>query len=177
MTPRVHKRHLELRCLSDLTSLDDFELGDLEQEYAGGPIQRVVDRARATTHPLLHHFFVARDHKQLVGFFCLREGLARPDWAFDDTISLHHMRISKQFQGMGYGARTLGLAADWIYRNRPNVHTLILSVNSENLNARRFYERCGFEQSGTIRDGRLGPELVMTGSIGELTRIEWPAAM
>lgn len=57
--------------------------------------------------------------------------------------------VAPRLRGRGWGARLLGFAEERVFRESPNV---FLCVSSFNRDARRFYERLGYEAVGELRD-------------------------
>ena len=57
--------------------------------------------------------------------------------------------VAPHLRGRGWGARLLGFAEERVFREAPNV---FLCVSSFNRDARRFYERLGYEAVGELRD-------------------------
>ena len=52
--------------------------------------------------------------------------------------------------------------------NRPAISQVMLSVNTGNEQALAFYRSCGFQATGAVLDGRIGPEMIMASDIATL---------
>jgi ribosomal protein S18 acetylase RimI-like enzyme len=57
--------------------------------------------------------------------------------------------VAPEARGQGFGTRILAFAEERIFRDHPNV---FLCVSSFNRDARRLYERLGYEPVGELRD-------------------------
>jgi len=137
------------------------ELDPEQENFAGGPIEKVLHGLRTGPHQDARHPFAIYIDDEIIGFLALREGLALPVWAYKNAMTLHSFRVTKSMQGKGYGTAALRLAACWIGSNRPDVRHLMLTVNAENPQASALYLRCGFRNTGTIFQGRIGRERVL----------------
>lgn len=148
--------------------VDTIELDADQQRFAGGSLDEIFHALDVSAHPAaLHPFCVVAD-QAVVGFFVIREGLARPVWALDETITLHSFRVSKPYQGRGFGAAALRLAGQWIKTERPVIAHVMLTVNADNAGASALYMRCGFRPTGIVLQGRIGRERVMMCAVDKL---------
>lgn len=154
--------------LSEQQVVDAIELGAEQQCFAGGSLDDIFRALNGSAHPAALHPFGVVAEANVVGFFVLREGPARPDWALQNTITLHSFRISRPFQGRGFGAAALRLAGQWIKAERPAISHLMLTVNADNPDASALYLRCGFHPTGSILQGRIGRERIMICAIDRL---------
>jgi [ribosomal protein S18]-alanine N-acetyltransferase len=57
--------------------------------------------------------------------------------------------VAPEFRGRGVGTTLIHFAEDRIFRDHPNVFMLVSSFNRD---ARRLYERLGYEAVGELRD-------------------------
>lgn len=148
--------------------VDAIELDAEQQRFAGGSLDDIFRALDDSIYPdLLHPFSFVADG-QAVGFFVLREGRALPAWALENTMTLHSFRISKPFQGRGFGTEALGLAGRWISVERPAVTHLMLTVNADNPAASALYLRCRFHPTGTLFQGRIGRERVLICAVDDI---------
>jgi len=105
------------------------------------------ENALATLYDTAKEVYAARDARGVAGFVILdMRGLMR---GYIQTVCVRADR-----RGEGVGSRLVRFAEDRIFRESPNV---FICVSSFNPDARRLYERLGFEQVGTLR------ELIVTG--------------
>jgi diamine N-acetyltransferase len=83
-----------------------------------------------------------------VGFAMLYEDPAKPEfWLWRFMIDHRH-------QGKGYGAEALRLVEDRL-RSHPEARTARLGVVPKDHNAKAFYERLGWRDTGEVEDGEL----------------------
>lgn len=136
------------------------------EPYSGGPIGAVFAQLR--TSPPRQTPFALVDDDRVVGFIVAREAAALPDWAEKGCMTLNNLRIDTRLQGRGYGKAAIGLAAQWIARERPIVTQVMSSVNVANLAAFNLNLACGLTPTGQIVEGRLGPQRIMTAPIERL---------
>jgi len=152
---------LKLLGPNDWHFVTTIELDPEQEDFAGGTIEKVLHGLRTGSHQDSRHPFAICLGDEIIGFLALREGPALPMWAYKNTMTLHSFRVTKSMQSRGYGTAALVLAARWIGANRPNVKHLMLTVNAENPQADVLYLRCGFRNTGTLFQGRIGKERVL----------------
>ena len=68
--------------------------------------------------------------------------------------------------GKGYGTQMMGLALAFCFET-PTVHTILIDPITENTDAHRFYQRCGFKPVGPRQ---FGSDLCL---VHELKRADW----
>jgi RimJ/RimL family protein N-acetyltransferase len=153
--------YLRALTFSERHVVDAIELDAEQQRFAGGSLNDIFRGLIANAHRAALHPFCLVADPAVVGFFVLRGGPARPVWALDNTITLHSFRVSKPFQGRGFGGAALRLAGQWIKAERPAISHLMLTVNADNPDASALYLRHGFHPTGITFQGRIGPERVM----------------
>jgi [ribosomal protein S18]-alanine N-acetyltransferase len=100
------------------------------------------ENALATLYDTAKEVYAARDARGVTGFVIIdMRGLMR---GYIQTVCVRADR-----RGEGVGSRLVRFAEDRIFRESPNV---FICVSSFNPDARRLYERLGFEQVGTLRE-------------------------
>jgi ribosomal protein S18 acetylase RimI-like enzyme len=100
------------------------------------------ENALATLYDTAKEVYAARDARGVAGFVIIdMRGLMR---GYIQTVCVRGDR-----RGEGVGSRLVRFAEDRIFRESPNV---FICVSSFNPDARRLYERLGFEQVGTLRE-------------------------
>ena len=97
-----------------------------------------------------------------IGFLIIRENGALPDWAPDDTATLHSVRVDAARQRQGVGRYAVEAATVWLARHRPALKQLMLAVNARNLGALVAYRSYGFENTGRVHIGPLGRQIILT---------------
>jgi ribosomal protein S18 acetylase RimI-like enzyme len=151
--------------IAEIGILDEFALDETDLDFAGGTAKEVG--ARITHHPCPedHCLFLIYYRDDAVGFLCLREGRARPEWCSQDAMTLHNLRIGRSWRRSGFARKAICASLRWIAQHRPDTCRLELSVNAQNEQAMLLYHQCGFTRTGALHAGRLGPEIIMATSI------------
>ncbi|RWM38699.1 pyridoxal-phosphate dependent enzyme [Mesorhizobium sp.] len=151
-----------LKALScfDSAAVAHLKLGP-EQEQFAGPLDLVFSQLQISSRPELEHPFSIVVRDEVVGFFVLREKDAVPEWAPLDVITLHSLRVDRDYQRKGYGKGAIRLIARWILTNRPDVNRLMLAVNVRNVMARDSYLKSGFWDTGTTYCGPIGTQNIL----------------
>lgn len=158
---------LEELSIHDLAKVEHLSLNGEEEAFAGGPLLALFESMALDDLSDEVHLFALRSGNEIVAFFILREGDRRPAWAQPASVTLHNLRVGQEFQGNGFGRHCLVHAAAWIRSNRPQVVSLMLSVNRKNVAAADFYRHVGFSDTGKIHVGRLGPQSILMANLGD----------
>jgi N-acetyltransferase len=98
-----------------------------------------------------------------VGFVMLLDPTIDPDAARADKEKLDalyvwRLMIDFKYQSMGFGEQVMRLVIERA-KSMPNIHQVTLSYAMRDGNAKAFYERCGFRDTGDIDDGEMGMTL------------------
>ncbi|MER9281591.1 GNAT family N-acetyltransferase [Mesorhizobium sp. M0522] len=154
--------HATLNTLShfDRARVAHLEL-EPEQEQFVDPLDLVFLELQGNARPDVEHPFSIVVRHQIVGFFVLREKAALPKWAPRGVITLHSLRVGRDYQGNGYGKAATGLASQWISKNRPSVSRLMLTVDEDNAMARHIYLKSGFLDTGATYFDKFGLQNVL----------------
>lgn len=155
---------------AEIATISGIELSANEEDFAGGSMTAIAERLKARPNSEGCFPFLIMADRKIAGFLMLRSGQALPDWAAPDAVSLHNFRIGRKMQEKGCGTKAVALAAGWIAAHWPQASRLMLSVNVENVVAKKFYLRCGFQETGESHKGRLGLEDILSCRISELMR-------
>lgn len=153
-----------------LTILDTVPLSAQELAFAGGTAAEVVRRIADHPGRKNHHLFLIRSGDAAVGFLCLRDGDAKPDWAPEDAVTLHNFRIGLPWRGQGFGRAAMLACRRRVLDHHPEALRLDMAVNEANTHAIGFYASCGFSPTGAVHAGRLGREIIMS------LRVERPSS-
>lgn len=103
---------------------------------------RSYERCLAAVSDPLRELHVARDGERVVGFVLLTMKGQIPGY-------ISSICVDAGARGGGIGTQLVAYAETRIHRESPNV---FLCVSSFNPNARRLYERLGFEFVGTLKN-------------------------
>lgn len=159
---------LEELSIHDLSKVEHLSLNGEEEAFAGGPLPALFESMALDDLSDEVHLFALRDGNSIVAFFILREGDRRPAWAQPASMTLHNLRVGQEFQGKGFGRQSLFHSAAWLRAHRPQILSLMLSVNRENVAATDFYRHVGFCDTGKIYVGRLGPQSILKANLSDL---------
>jgi ribosomal protein S18 acetylase RimI-like enzyme len=116
--------------------------GILRDEYLDGPVmadRRQVWADRLLSGPVPETMLVSliEEESAIIGFVSVFLDVD-PDWG----ALIDNLHVSVAAQGRGLGRRLMGLAAEWMLRQRPRSR-LHLWVYERNTAARGFYQRLG----------------------------------
>lgn len=79
--------------------------------------------------------------------------LERINW-INRTATLGIFIGDKEFLNKGYGTEAIRLLLDYGF-NYMNLHSIHLNLMSFNIRAQKCYEKCGFKETGRIRESRF----------------------
>ncbi|TFE19495.1 GNAT family N-acetyltransferase [Cohnella luojiensis] len=97
-----------------------------------------------------------------VGFFVLHNSGEIYDFTENvNSIFLRAFSIDRKNQGKGYAKLAMNSLPKFIQLYFPQVDEIVLTVNENNLAAKRLYEKSGFLYKGKNKLGRSGIELGM----------------
>jgi RimJ/RimL family protein N-acetyltransferase len=131
-----------------------LKVDDQQLEYAG-TVERTIETC-TSSHATEVAGLAILLGETVVGFLVLRRGPKLPDWAPLGSVALAGMRIDRTHQGASLGRRALIAVDAWLWTNWPEVETLALSVDAENLAGRAAYRNAGFSEFMEPRPGRIG---------------------
>jgi len=112
-----------------------------------------ISLAQAETDPGAWYRSVCADGIP-VGFVMLHDETLCEEPNPRGMVFLWRMMIDRHYQGMGFGRRAIGLLIAHA-RTRPDATRLYTSWREEPGNAARFYEKPGFETTGTDEHGEV----------------------
>lgn len=97
-----------------------------------------------------------------VGFFVLHNSGEIYDFTENDNaIFLRAFSIDRKHQGKGYAKLAMSSLPKFVRYYFPKVVEIVLTVNENNLAAKRLYEKSEFVYKGKNKKGRSGIELGM----------------
>lgn len=77
----------------------------------------------------------------------------------DGTYWIIRLMIEESKQGKGYGRMALAKSVELIAALPDCSRTIVLGVNKDNTDAKRFYEKFGFQDTGRVEHGEFLLEL------------------
>lgn len=98
----------------------------------------------------------------MVGFIMLAYSKANESTA-ENTYWIWRFMVDKQYQGKGYGRKTMGKVLELI-KTFPHgkASSIQLSYEPENIVAKTLYASFGFKETGEIEDGELVARLTLS---------------
>lgn len=79
----------------------------------------------------------------------------------DGTYWIIRLMIEETLQGKGYGRMALSKAIELLSSLPDCSPTIVLGVNQANTDAKRFYEKFGFKDTGRVEHGEFLLELII----------------
>lgn len=124
-------------------------------------LDRGLDASRADLSDAAKERFLAWTGSERAGFLILN--MAGAFVGYVQTVC-----VAPGFRGRGIGTRLVRFAEKRVFRESPNVFLCVSSFNSD---ARRLYERLGYELVGELKDYLVAghAELLMRKSLGPKT--------
>lgn len=136
------------RMNTSLASLDPNSARDLGASIAAmDPWRKLAISAHSLTGQLLDPDDHVRKFAICVGKRCAGAGVLRSPWLYGPYVAL--LALLPAYQGRGIGSGVLRHIED---EARPFGRNIWVCVSSFNEDARRFYERNGFEHVGALPD-------------------------
>ncbi len=156
MTPTIDIRDL---CQLDARQIDRLrrlKIPEPQIEF-GGSFEQSVAECLDGAPPCMRGFGILVDAAP-VGLVILKRPPCSPDWASDDMVTLHALKIGANWQGLGYGRAALSGALTMCRSIWPRAKRLALSVDADNTAALSLYRSVGMTDSGPVFQGRIGLE-------------------
>jgi RimJ/RimL family protein N-acetyltransferase len=97
-----------------------------------------------------------------VGIFVLHQSEESQTYTKNvNVIFLRAFSIDRKHQGKGFAGLAMNSLSKFVLNHFPQVDEIVLTVNENNLPAKRLYEKSGFIYNGKSKVGSSGIELVM----------------
>lgn len=142
----------------------DFDLNEIQSHYSALPklaLQRIDERNQNSD--FFAYPVTVLDGEYIVGFFVLDFGGDKFEFtANPESVLLRSLSINPEFQGKGIGLNVMISLDHFIKEHFHNCKEIVLSVNERNTSALRIYLKTGYHLTGKIKEGRSGPQLVMS---------------
>ncbi|WP_411844212.1 GNAT family N-acetyltransferase [Salinicoccus sp. HZC-1] len=75
------------------------------------------------------------------------------------------LTIDHSQQGRGFAKQGMYLLKDFVNREFPEYNEIVLTVNHKNIPAQKLYKRVGFIDTGKIKKGKIGKQLIFSTSV------------
>jgi RimJ/RimL family protein N-acetyltransferase len=142
---------------ADIARVMHLKLGDDQADFVG------TIEAMATWDNPQEDFHIVLSDGAVVGFFKLDRGYPQSyPFARAGDLGVRGVLIDRAAQGRGMGGAAMVALPVYARRLYPDAGSLVLSVNCNNLAARRIYEKAGFRlEPDLYHGGRSGPQHVL----------------
>lgn len=144
----------------DLTNLN-YVLDEAQILYtstAEQALERIEERGDNFAFPV--SIF---DDEVLVGFLVLDFGVDKFDITDNsDSVLLRSLSINPAFQGKGIGKSVMVVIDEFIKDHFESCDEIVLAVNQNNTIAYEIYLKTGYLFEGKVREGRSGPQFLMS---------------
>ena len=140
--------------------VQDIEIHPAQKSFSGD-IHGALHSLSATAGDAIRGFALIADERP-VAFLLLKRPPFLPDWAHEDTATLHALQVDHRCQGQGYGTACLQALPEVARQAWPDIKGLELSVDAHNEAALGLYLKQGWVDSGHAYKGRIGHERRMT---------------
>ncbi len=94
----------------------------------------------------------------VVGMVVFKRPPSSPEWVAARDMSVHGLKIDRQWQGRGLGNEAFVLGVDAAAKAWPDVENLVLAVDVDNVAALAIYRGYGMSDSGPVFSRRVGQE-------------------
>lgn len=138
-----------------------------EQSEFGGDFKGSIAEIEAAPSDL-HLGAVLSFGDAPVGLCLLKRPPFAPDWARDDAVTLHGLKIDRSVQGRGFGRVLMRGAIDLARTRWPAARRVQLMVDAGNAAALGLYRSFGMDDSGPVHTGRIGQEHRLEANIADL---------
>lgn len=150
--------------LEELAHLSEQQLGQLrrltipdQQIEFGGAFDRSVDDCLSGPPESIRGLAILVGRSP-IGLVTLKRPPCSPDWASEDMVTLHALKIDAGWQGKGYGRAAMAGAMEMTRSIWPDARHLALTVDADNIAGLSLYRSFGMSDSGPVFQGRIGLE-------------------
>jgi len=152
---------IELRELGQLNTqqlhdLRMLEIPDQQVEF-GGSFSQSVDECLGGPPASIRGLGILLNGLP-IGLVVLKRPPLSPEWAADDMVTLHGLKIDARWQGQGHGKAGFTGAVALCAAVWPEAKRLALTVDADNHVALALYKGFGMTDSGPVIQGRIGLE-------------------
>ncbi|WP_349410101.1 GNAT family N-acetyltransferase [Pseudalkalibacillus sp. SCS-8] len=142
--------------------LNDFYLPEDQLQFTAYPKEMIEMACKdASRNPV-----VILSEGKPIGFFVLQSGERVKNYTDKNhCLLLIAFSIDTKYQGKGFAKLALEQLSDYVNVHFPDVQEIVLAVNERNRAAQKLYLKCGFEDHGVRRMGKIGMQLVLTCSV------------
>jgi len=152
--------HLKFFISEDLPGLN-YVLDEIQSLYTS-TVEHALERIKERNDGLAFPVSIFND-EILVGFLVLDFGADKLDITDNpNSVLLRSLSINPDFQGKGIGKSAMLLTDDFVKKHFNTCDEIVLAVNQNNIAAYEIYLKTGYSYDGKIREGRSGPQFLMS---------------
>ncbi|WBV59940.1 GNAT family N-acetyltransferase [Chryseobacterium camelliae] len=152
--------HLKFFISEDLAGLN-YVLDEVQSLYTS-TAEQALERIKERNDDLAFPVSIFNDDI-LVGFLVLDFGADKFDITDNpNSVLLRSLSINPEFQGKGIGKAAMLLTDNFVKEHFNTCDEIVLAVNQNNSAAYEIYLKTGYSYDGKIREGRSGPQYLMS---------------
>lgn len=157
-------RNLTALSASEVAALRQLKISEWQEIKGGSFIESLDAWQKGAKDEILGFCFLLES--QPIGMTLFKRLPLSPAWASANAATIHGLKIATPWQGKGLGHRAFALAVHSLKKEWPAITTLMLAVDADNAAALAVYRAFGMSDSGSIFEGRNGPEHRLEISLG-----------
>ncbi|CAD7801099.1 hypothetical protein CHRY9390_00728 [Chryseobacterium aquaeductus] len=147
----------------DLSELD-YVLDEIQSQFTATAKQTLVkieDRNQSGDF-FAYPITIFHDEK-VAGFFVLDFGNDKFEFTENPhSVLLRSLSVNPDFQRLGIGKSAMTEVDHFIREHFSECNEIVLAVNEKNISAFQLYLRTGYMSDGKMREGRCGPQFLMS---------------
>lgn len=152
--------HLQFFISEDLAGLN-YVLDEVQSLYTS-TAEQALERIKERNDGLAFPVSIFND-EILVGFLVLDFGADKFDITDNpNSVLLRSLSINPDFQGKGIGKSMMFVIDEFVKKHFDTCDEIVLAVNQNNTLAYEIYLKTGYLYDGKIREGRTGPQYLMS---------------
>ncbi len=150
----------------DLTKLD-YVLDEIQSQFTATAKQSLEKIEERNQKEDFFAYPVTIFHNEkIAGFFVLDFGKDKLELTKNsDSVLVRSLSVNPQFQGKGIGKSAMIEADRFIKEHFKDCNEIVLAVNEKNTTAFQLYINTGYVYDGKMREGRSGPQFLMSKNI------------
>ncbi|KRL01137.1 GNAT family N-acetyltransferase [Liquorilactobacillus capillatus] len=108
-----------------------------------------------------HSLLLVNEQGEIPTFLVLDAGETKYNYTNNkNSLLLRNFSTDQRFLRRNYAKTALTMLPSYVKANFPNIHSIILGVNSRNIPAQKLYEKSGFRKKKKVYQGKKGPQLI-----------------
>lgn len=147
----------------DLSELD-YVLDEIQTQFTATAKQSLVKiEERNQNGDFFAYPITILDDEKIAGFFVLDFGDDKFDLTENrNSVLIRSLSVNPEFQGKGIGKSAMMKVDHFIKEHFTDCSEIVLAVNEKNISAFQLYIATGYLYDGKMREGRSGPQFLMS---------------